>query len=217
MDETDVVCVKAYSSIRIGSWGSIFEISLDRAAQMAQLAAYLVVTPSKQLDLQKVVAVSAAYESIVEFCELCALASLGNNIGLVLFFISGKPVFQMSFVCCRPLAAESAIGLVDIRAAEHCAQPFHSLGGLCKDAYSAYRAVESVRYTHIYLSRFIVALGNIGLESLREAFISGLVPLHDFTDLLVDDEKVVVFKKNPGLKVPDLSICKCSVFQNQLT
>ena len=56
-----------------------------------------------------------------------------------------------------------------------------------------------------------IAPGDVGLERLGQAFIAGLVALDYLADFLVDDDKVVIFKKNPGLKVPDLIVCKCAV------
>ncbi len=85
-------------------------------------------------------------------------------------------------------------------------QALEGLGCFSKNAHSADRTVQAVGYAHEYFSWFSVAPCDIGLESLGQTFVSGLVSLYYFPDLLVDDEEVVIFKKNPGLKVPDLIV-----------
>ncbi len=95
--------------------------------------------------------------------------------------------------------------------AERFTQAFERFRSFCKHADSADRAVEAVWYAHEHFPGFPVAACDIRLEGFRETFVSGLVSLYYLPDLLVDDEEVVIFKKNPGLKVPDLIVCKCSV------
>ncbi len=59
MDEPYLVCVKAYSAVRIGAWRAVFQVALDAAAEMAELAADLVVASGKQLDFDEMVALGA--------------------------------------------------------------------------------------------------------------------------------------------------------------
>lgn len=59
MYESDIVCVKTNASIRIGSRGTIFKVSLYTAAHMAELTPDLMVTPGEKLDFNEMVSVRA--------------------------------------------------------------------------------------------------------------------------------------------------------------
>ena len=53
--------------------------------------------------------------------------------------------------------------------------------------------MQPVRHSHEYLAGLSVPSGDECLQCLAEGFVTGFVPLHDFSCLLVDDKKVVVF------------------------
>ncbi len=117
----------------------------------------------------------------------------------------------MTFEGCGLRAAESPVCFMHLGSAERFAQALERLRCFCKDTHTADRTVEAVRNAHKYFPGLSVTAGDICFESLRETFVSGFVSLHYLPDLLVYNEQVVIFKKNPGLKVPDLIVCKCSV------
>ncbi len=92
-------------------------------------------------------------------------------------------------------AHQCPIEFMDVRFTEHGVETFEGLGGLCEDGYAADGTVEAVREAHEHLAGLRVALGYERLVLFAERLVAGLVALNDFTYLLVDYEKVVVFIK----------------------
>lgn len=68
VDEYDSACVQAYSSVWIRSCSSVFKVSFYSAAHIAELTSDLVVTATKKLDLNKMVALCALQIAVIEFC-----------------------------------------------------------------------------------------------------------------------------------------------------
>jgi hypothetical protein len=68
-----------------------------------------------------------------------------------------------------------------------------------------------MRESHEDLTWLGIALGDEGLVLLTERLISGLVSLYDFTNLLVHDEKMVVFVKYSRGEVLKFLSWKCSI------
>ena len=58
VDELYIAGKKAYASVRIGAFCSVFEISLDGTAHVSKLAANLMMSPCEELYFQKEIAVS---------------------------------------------------------------------------------------------------------------------------------------------------------------
>ena len=132
MDETDLVRLEADSSIRVGTWGSVFQIALYCATGVAQLAAYLVVPAGEEFDFYKMIPVGTDQISVVEFCEFCILTWLlfvsgCYRVSFVLFFVADEPIFQMSFRWLWFGAAECPVSFVDLTIAEHRRQSFQRL------------------------------------------------------------------------------------------
>ena len=80
MNEAYVPGVKANAAVRIGTGRPVFEVTFDRAAQMAQLAAYLMVTAGEQLHFQKMVLVSASDVLVIQLCQFRVRPSCGDNV-----------------------------------------------------------------------------------------------------------------------------------------
>ena len=148
VDEAYASGVEADSSVRVGTRSSVFEVALDRAAQVAELAAYLVVPAGEQFNLYKMIAVGAPKVFIVEFGELGSVSSGGDYIGFVLLFVADKPVFKMAFWSLWLRTAQRPVGLVRLRSAEGFAEPAECLGCLGENAHPAHRPVEAVGNSH---------------------------------------------------------------------
>ncbi len=101
----------------------------------------------------------------------------------------------MTFLRFGSGADQCPVEFMDIRFTEHGIEALEGLGCLGENGDSAYRTVEAVRETHKDLAWLGVTLGYECLVLFAEGFVAGLVTLDDFSDLLVDDEKVVVFIK----------------------
>ena len=116
-----------------------------------------------------------------------------DDIRLVLFLVPRHPIFQQGFVLGGAGAAEGAVGLVDLSIAEHRGQSFKGFGGLGENDAAAYGAVQTVGNAHKHGAGLSVALGDVGLEGFRQAFVSRLVALRDFSYLFIDNQQVIVF------------------------
>ena len=92
--ESDAMCLKADASVRIGTWGSIFQVALDAAAHMCQLATYLMVPASEEFHLQQMVAVGVCYMPVTQSCQFCLGAGFTGDETLIQFFIPLHPVFK---------------------------------------------------------------------------------------------------------------------------
>ena len=117
VDEPYVPGVKADTPVRIGTRRTVLEVTLDWAADMAELAAYLMMTSCKQFDLEEVIAVRIGNVPVAQARELAFSAS--GYKGFVLLLVAVHPVLQQSLFLSRSLAAECVIGFVHISVAEH--------------------------------------------------------------------------------------------------
>ena len=93
-----------------------------------------------------------------------------------------------------------------LRPSEHLVKTLKSLRCLGEYAHAAYRPVETVRKSHKDFPRLRVSFRYIRLKSLAETLVAGLVGLDYLAYSLVNHQQVVIFKKNPGLEVPDFII-----------
>ena len=72
MLEGNVACVERDTAIGIAARRTVFEVSLDGHAQRRKLATYLMVAACVEAHLQKVIAVAATDDAIVEYGSLAA-------------------------------------------------------------------------------------------------------------------------------------------------
>ena len=163
-------------------------------------------TAGEEFDLDEVITVRAAKIFIVQFGEFGSASVSGDYVRFILLLVSDKPVLEVAFRFCRFRTAEGPVGFVNVSGAERFAQALQRLAGFGEDAHSADGAVQTVGHSHKDFTGLGIAPGDVGLERLGQAFVARLVALDYLPDLLVYDDQVVVFKKNPGLKVPDLIV-----------
>lgn len=57
MREGDAAGMQTDAAVRIGAFGAILQVALDRATHVRQLATYLMVATRAEVDLQQVIAV----------------------------------------------------------------------------------------------------------------------------------------------------------------
>ena len=69
MHKSDAVRLKAYSSVRIGTRCPVFEIPLDGASHVGELAAYLVMAAGEQFDLQEMITLRVGYVPVAQLRE----------------------------------------------------------------------------------------------------------------------------------------------------
>ena len=220
--ETDFVGLEADASVRIGPWGPVFQIALDAAAQVAELAADLVMAPGEKFDLQQMVSLGAFQIAVAKTGEfgtrtggwgtIGRVSGRRDYVGLVLLLVADHIVFEQSLGGLGLGAAERPIGFVDAAVAEHRGEPLEGLARLGEDADAAHRTVETVRDAEVDFPRLGVTLRDEGLVAVCKALVACLVTLGDFAHALVDDEKMVVFIENAPLEVGIFCLCQCPVF-----
>ena len=149
-------------------------------------------------DFQNVIPVGVADVRVDEFRAFGAGGAFGNDEGFVGFFVADEPVLEGGRLDGGRLAAEGAVGLLDIAVAEHRREPLQGLGGLGEEADAAHGPVKPVGDAHKDLAGLVVPPGDEGLEGFGEGFVAGLVALHDLSRLLVEGQDVVVLGENPA-------------------
>ena len=185
------------AAVRVGAAGAVFEVSLDGAAHVRELAADLVVPARKELDLKQEIAVCGLREAVMQPGFLAVF----GHVGLVLGFVAGEIVREGVFVLGRTRGGERPVGLVDVAAAEHPVQALQGLGGLGKEAHPAHGAVQAVGDAQEHLAGLGVPLGYEGLEGLAQGFVSGLVSLYNLSGAFIEDHEVVILVEDTALKV----------------
>ena len=66
MNEPHTAGVEADAAVGIRTGGAVLEVAFDGAANLGQLAAYLMVTPCLELHLQQMVVREADKETVIE-------------------------------------------------------------------------------------------------------------------------------------------------------
>ena len=190
--------VQADASVGIGPRRPVFQVSLDRAADVRELAADLVVAAGEQHDLHEAIPFGAADEPVTEPCQFGVPAFPGGaDETLVDAFVAPHPVFEQSFRFARLRADQGPVGLSDGALAEQGGHPLQGLGGLGQHDDAADRPVQPVGEAHEHLPGLAVPFGDERLAGVGQALVPGLVALHDLARLLVQDKQVVVFVEDP--------------------
>ncbi len=101
MKESDAVSLQADASVGIGTGCAVFQVSLDGAAYVGELAAYLVMPSGEEFHFQKMVAVGVANVTVAQFGELRFGPGLACDETLVQFLVALHPVFQQTFLLFR--------------------------------------------------------------------------------------------------------------------
>ena len=201
MYEDGPVGMQADAAVRVGTWCTVFEVALDGAAHVGQLAAYLVVPACEQLHFEQGVAFGTLHETVAQPGQLGALGALAHYVALILLFVARQPVFQQALLVPRFAAAQGQVDLVHGAFPEHGCHALQGLGCLGKDHYSAHRTVESVGNAQEHIAGLAVALLDEGLEILGEGSVAGTVALDYLSRLFIENQKVIVFVENTGCYV----------------
>ena len=189
--------LEADAAVRIGAGRAVFQVALDGAADMGELATDLVMPAGQEPDGEQVVTFRASEIAVFETCELCFSGRLPHDVGFVLRLVAGHPVLEEGLRFLRLPAAEGKVGLVDRARTEEFRQALERLACLCKEADAADGTVQAVGDAHEDFSGFPVALRDKSFQRLRQAFIPGLVSLHDFSRPFVQCQDVVVLIEDP--------------------
>jgi len=75
---------------------------------------------------------------------------------------------------------------------EHFVQSYQCLTGFGEQYNSTYGAIHPVRNPEVNISRFVIFLFDVCLNTLAERFVTCLVCLHNIGNLFVDSDNVVI-------------------------
>jgi hypothetical protein len=198
MKESDAVCLQADASVGVRARCAVFQVAFYGAADMRELAAYLVVPSREEFHFQEMVPFRVGDMAVTQSGQFGLRSGLSGYETLVQAFIALHPVFQQAFFFGRCRAAKGKVCLVNLPVAKHGVQPFKGFGCLGEDAKPAYGPVQAVRDSQENVSRFGVAFLDKGFEYVGEGSVAGLVALHYFSGLLVEYKQVVVFVNYAG-------------------
>ena len=81
MDKGDSSGMEGNASVRVGARRSVFKVALDRASEVRELAADLVVTTCQEFHFHQMIPVSPADLSVVQFRKFRILASSSRTSG----------------------------------------------------------------------------------------------------------------------------------------
>ena len=208
--------MQAYAAVRVGAFGTVFEIAFDGTSYRSQLTAYLVVSACLQVDFQKTI-VLAFHECFIRqdsqfgVFALCSLF-LPDYKTLVQFLIAREIVLQACFGHFRTALHDRPIGLFYRNLVcilysvlcilysvlctlfpEHLVQPHQRLARPGKEHYPARRPVQPVRHAQKDLAGLVILRLDIRLHRLAQRRVSGLIALHNLVAGLVDGNNMVVF------------------------
>ena len=147
-----------------------------------------------QINLEQVVAVRTANETVVEHRLFAARHLLAVGISLVLLFVACEPVCEGARWLCRGGAYNGVVRLADFAShAKHFVESCQGLAGACKHYHTADGTVETVYNTQKNLAGLVVLVLDVSLHLVDQCAVARFVTLHNLAGSLVDDDDVVVF------------------------
>ena len=193
MDELHPACVEGDGTVGVAAPCPVLEVAPDGAANISQLAAYLVVATGLQRDLEEAVALARAYDPVVQLCPLGARHLAVVCVRLVLPLVAHEPVDERALGLLWLAGDDCPVRLVYAAFGEHLVEPGQRLARTRKKDCAAYGAVEPVNNTKEDVAGLGIRFLDVLLYCLAERSVAGLVALDYLPALLRDDDDVVVF------------------------
>ena len=88
MHEDGPAGMQADAAVRVGTGCAVFEVALNGAAHVRQLAAYLVVPACEQFHFEQGVAFGALHKAVAQPGQLGARGAFAHYVALVLLFVA---------------------------------------------------------------------------------------------------------------------------------
>ena len=193
MFKLQLVGMERDAAIGIAACSTVFQVTLDGASYLAQLATYLMMSARVEFYLQQPVTVRGGYDLIVKNGLLAARHLTLVCTGLVSLLIAGQPVGQRTLHLRRTCRHNGPICLADSTRTEHLTQTAQRLAGTGKEYKSADGSVQPMYYTQEDVARLMVTLGDVLFYRFREWGVSSLVALDYFPTSLGNDNHMVIF------------------------
>ena len=193
MREGDATRMQTDAAVRIGAFGTILQVALDRATHVCQLATDLMMATRTEVDLQQVIAVRGGQQTIMKLGTTCARPVGLADVAFVLSLVAPKPVDEHALRLRRSLAHDGPVRLTDAAVAKERIHTRQSLAGLGKDDGARDRSIEAMHNADEHVARLSVFLSDPLPQLIRQRGIARLIALHDLVARLADGDQVIVF------------------------
>ena len=104
--------MQANASVRIATWGTIFQVAFYGESYLCQLASNLMVATCMQLYLKEVIALAGCYEPVVQYGFLGVGYFAVIGLGGIRLLVAGEPVCQRSALLWRLVADNGPVCLL---------------------------------------------------------------------------------------------------------
>ena len=196
MREFDRPRVERDAAVGVRAAGAVFQVALDRAADLRELGADLVVAARKQFDLDERVVGRGAERAVAQprllrfgFRGVAGARAVGAAV-------AQHPVAQFPFERVGPLFRDGPVGFADFARTDHFIEPHQRLRGLGEEHCAAHGTVDAVHDAEKHLAGFRVAAFDVGLDLVFEGALARRIGLYEVAAALVDHQQVVVFVEN---------------------
>ncbi len=186
--------VQADAAVGIAAGSAVFQVALDGAAYLGQLASDLVVPACMQLYLQEVITIAGSNKLVVQYRFLGIGHLVVIGLGGIRLLVAGEPVRQGAALLRRLVGYDGPVGFPYLlMSGKEFVQAGQGLAGLGKEYYAGYGSVQAMYNAQENISRLVVLLLQPGLDNIREGSIAGLVSLYDLPALFVYDYYMIIF------------------------
>ena len=193
MFERDEAGVEGDGAVVVAARSAIFEVALDGASDVGQLAANLMMTACMEVDIEEVVAtVGDGNFSVFEARQLGVGSCGAEDIAFISFLILDKPVLEGTDRLRRGVLHDCPVVFLELAGAHLLHHAAESLGGFSEEDNTRDRTVETVDDATIDLARFMVAFLDELLHEISQTGVASLVTLCNLAREFVDSQQVVV-------------------------
>lgn len=193
MDKLQVAGQQRDATSGVATTGTVFEIPLDRMAEVGELGANLVLASGEEVDAKQRVAITLRHHLILQLAALCTLGSGVDDKTLIHASVREEIIIDASRLLGESTLHHSEIRLMQLTTTQHIIEAGEGLGSLGESHHTPHRAVDAMHYAAEYIARFVVLLLKIHLNLLGEGSVAGLIPLHYLPLCLIYYDNMIVF------------------------
>ena len=122
MDEIDTVRMERNASVGIRTAGPVFQVALNRTADLRELRPDLMVAPRQQIDLHQRITSTRPQGAVTQFRQFCIAPGRIERPRTVGFLVTQDIVAQLSLFGIGTALRKRPIGLFDLAPADHLVQ-----------------------------------------------------------------------------------------------
>ena len=161
-------------AVGVAALGTIFEVALDGASDVGQLAANLMVTPGVKVDVEEVITARGdRYLAVFEACQLGIGSCGAEDIALVALLILDEPVLESAGRLGRSVLDHRPIVLLELTGTHFLHHAAQGLGGLGQQDDTRHRTVKTVDdFGHLVMDPTFGPVYYVYLLDLEDAIFS---------------------------------------------